>query len=136
MTALILAYPTDDGKYVLDTDASHKGFGAILPQVQGSLKRVIAYYSWAMSSPERNNCMTRKELLAMLIAMTYFHSYLYGRNLMEEQTIPPCNGFEGSRIPRAKLQDDSRNCSSTISMWPIEPGRLMGTLMRSLNAHA
>ena len=41
--APVLAYPTLDDPYILDTDASNSGIGAILSQVQGGQERVIAY---------------------------------------------------------------------------------------------
>ena len=78
----VLAYPTDDGMYTLDTDASQEGLGAVLSQTQEGVERVIAYYSRAMSRPERNYCVTRKELLAMLSAVSHFHPYLYGRKFL------------------------------------------------------
>ena len=34
-TAPILAFPTVDGLFILDTDVSNTGLGAVLPQVQG-----------------------------------------------------------------------------------------------------
>ena len=46
------------------------------------MERVIAYYSRAMSRPERNYCVTHKELLAMLSAVSHFHPYLYGRKFL------------------------------------------------------
>ena len=76
-SAPVLAFLTDNGTFTLDTDASQEGLGAVLSQTQEGVERVIAYYSRAMSRPERNYCVTRKELLAMLSAMNHFHPYLY-----------------------------------------------------------
>ena len=78
-SAPILAFPTDNGTFTLDTDVSQEGLGALLSQMQDGVERVIAYYSRTMSKPERNYCVTRKELLAMLSAMNHFHPYLYGQ---------------------------------------------------------
>ena len=113
-TAPVIAYPTDDGMYTLDTDASQEGLGAVLSQTQG--ERVIACYSRAMSRPERNYCVTRKELLAMLSAVSHFHPTCTGGNFWFELTIPPCNGSYGSRNQRVKLQGRWKSCSSTILM--------------------
>jgi hypothetical protein len=41
--APILAYPNETDSFVLDTDASATGIGAVLSQVQNGQERVIAY---------------------------------------------------------------------------------------------
>ena len=79
-TAPILCYPTQEDRFVLDTDASGYGVGAVLAQVQKGEERVIAYYSQVLSRPERQYCTTRRELLAVVKAVKHFHPYLYGRN--------------------------------------------------------
>ncbi|KMQ85704.1 krab-a domain-containing protein [Lasius niger] len=41
----ILSFPRDEGQFILDTDASNHGIGAVLSQVQDGTERVIAYFS-------------------------------------------------------------------------------------------
>ena len=79
MSAPVLAYPRTTEPFLLDTDASNVGVGAVLSQVHDGEERVIAYYSHALSRPERNYCTTRRELLAVVRAIENFHPYLYGR---------------------------------------------------------
>ena len=43
--APILAFPTESGNYVLDTDASNYGLGGVLSQIQNGVECVIAYCS-------------------------------------------------------------------------------------------
>ena len=64
--APILAYPNPAEDYILDTDASNVGIGAVLSQLVDGKERVIAYGSKALSKPEKNYCVTRKELLAVV----------------------------------------------------------------------
>ena len=57
--APVLAYPTSEGAFVLDTDASNTGIGAVLSQKQGGEERVIAYFSRSLTKSERQYCVTR-----------------------------------------------------------------------------
>ncbi|GBM06340.1 hypothetical protein AVEN_121382-1 [Araneus ventricosus] len=63
MTSPILTYSRTDKEFILDTDASNEGIGALLSQNIGNEERVIAYFSKSLGNPERNYCVTRKELL-------------------------------------------------------------------------
>ena len=75
----IVGYPTPDGKFIIDTDASEKGIGAVLSQEQNGQEKVIAYFSRTLSRTKQNYCVTRRELLAMVKGIEHFHYYLYGR---------------------------------------------------------
>jgi hypothetical protein len=76
----ILAMPTGAGEFLLDTDASDTAIGAVLSQRQDGVERVIVYASRSLDRRERNYCVTRKELLAVVHFMIYFKQYLLGRN--------------------------------------------------------
>ncbi|GFR18545.1 retrovirus-related Pol polyprotein from transposon 17.6 [Trichonephila clavata] len=78
----ILVYPDPEKQLILDTDASHESVGAVLSQEINGQEHVIAYWSKCLSKPERNYCVTRKELLAIVKAVENFHSYLYGRKFL------------------------------------------------------
>ena len=77
--APVLGYPEPKLQYILDTDASDVGVGGVLSQVQNGKERVIAYYSKTLGPPERNYCVTRRELLAVIKAVKHFRPYLYGQ---------------------------------------------------------
>ncbi|GFY01002.1 retrovirus-related Pol polyprotein from transposon opus [Trichonephila clavipes] len=81
-SALILAYPEIGKQFIRDTDASHESIGAVLSQEIDGQERVIAYFSKCLSKPERNYCMIRKELLAIVKAVEHFHPYLYGQRFL------------------------------------------------------
>ncbi|GBN68513.1 Retrovirus-related Pol polyprotein from transposon 297, partial [Araneus ventricosus] len=57
----LLTYPRTDKEFILDTDASNEGIGAVLSQKIGNEECVIAYFSKSLGKPERNYCVTRKE---------------------------------------------------------------------------
>ena len=74
-----MAYPDPKEAYILDTDASNEGIGAVLSQVVVGKERVISYASRALHKTEKNYCVTRKELLAMVVFLKQFRQYLYGQ---------------------------------------------------------
>ena len=57
MLALLADFSLD---FVLDTDASGDGLGAVLSQVSNGEERVLAYASRALSRTERKYCATKK----------------------------------------------------------------------------
>ena len=75
----VLSFLTEDGTLILDTDASGVAIGAVLSQKQNGDERVIAYFSRSLDRTQRQYCVTRRELLAIIKALSHFHPYLYGR---------------------------------------------------------
>ena len=80
--APILAHPRHEGLFVLDTDASDDGIGAVLSQEQDGEERVISYGSRLLSSTERNYCITRRELLAVVHFAEQYKHFLLGRKFL------------------------------------------------------
>ena len=82
-TEPVLALPTDDGEYVLDTDASEVGISGILQQYQwvnGKQKlRVLHYGSRGLRGPERNYGAPKLEMLAALTFIEKFSAHLIHR---------------------------------------------------------
>ena len=83
MTEPVLALPSDNGQFVLDTDASDQGLGAVLSD-RGPTgeERVIAYASRRLQTSELNYETTRKELLAVVYGLKQFRQYLHGRHIV------------------------------------------------------
>jgi len=82
VSAPILAYPTRDDTFVLDTDASAFGIGAVLSQIQNGQERVISYASKTLTQSQRNYCTTHRELLAVVTFVRQFKHYLWGRKFL------------------------------------------------------
>jgi hypothetical protein len=80
VTAPILGYPLPEGRFILDTDASNCAMGAVLSQEQEGKEVVIAYGSIVFSKSEKNYCVTRRELLAIVYFTEHFRHFLKGRN--------------------------------------------------------
>ncbi|CAK1591631.1 unnamed protein product [Parnassius mnemosyne] len=75
----ILGYSDAGKEFIVDTDASDIGLGGVLSLRNGDQKIVIAYFSKSLSKPERNYCVTRRELLAVVKSLQHFSKYLLGR---------------------------------------------------------
>ena len=83
----ILAYPDYKLPFVLHTDSSSEGLGAVLYQKQNGKLRVIAYVSRSVSKSESHYPAHKLEFLALKWAVCEkFHEYLYGSNLFEVYT--------------------------------------------------
>ena len=80
--APVLAFPDPTRSFILDTDASDVGVGAVLSQKGEHGEQVIGYFSRALSRPERNYCVTRRELLALVLGIKNFRTYLYGKKFL------------------------------------------------------
>jgi len=78
----VLTLPNDTDTFVLDTDASGDCIGAVLSQIQDGQERVVAFAGRALTTNEKNYCVTRKELLAVVYFLKYFRQYLLGRSFI------------------------------------------------------
>ena len=78
MRAPILGFPTEGGRFVLDTDASLFAVGGVLSQLQEDREVAIAYASRSLRLSQRQYCTTHREMLAAVVMSTHFRSYLRG----------------------------------------------------------
>ena len=82
--APILAFPDFDKPFLLETDASRRGLGAVLSQKQtDGWYHPIVYASCVMNETEQRYHSNKQEFLALKWAVTeQFHEYLspYGKN--------------------------------------------------------
>ena len=75
----ILAYLNFQWDFLLETDTSQQGLGAVLSRVQpDDQSHPIAYASRRLAPTHKNYRITDLETLAVVWSASHFHYYLYG----------------------------------------------------------
>ena len=101
--------PDFDLPFILRTDASNVGLGAILIQDKGEGEQPVACASRKLSLPEKNYSTIEKELLAIVWGIKKFDRYLYGREFILQSDHLPLKNLDSlstsnSRLTRWALQ--------------------------------
>jgi predicted aspartyl protease len=79
----ILVYPNFNAPFILSTDASQFGIGAVLSQKdEHEREHPIHYASRSLNTAERNYSTIERELLAIVYAVDKFRYYLYGKKFI------------------------------------------------------
>ena len=108
VTSPILGYPDFSLPFIVETDASHSGLGAVISQKQPQGQVVIAYASRALRPSERNmtNYSTMKlELLAMKRAITdKFRDYLLGSKFIVLTDNNPLSYLKSAKLGVTELR--------------------------------
>ena len=120
----VLAYPDFSKPFVLHTDASGKGLGAVLEQVQtDGTSHPIAYASRTLSKHEAKYGITELEALAVVWALRHFRAYLLGHSCTVFTDHAPVKSLLNSRHPSGKLARWAQTVAEFDLELKYKPGR-------------
>ena len=75
----------------------------MLSQIQDGNECVLTYFSNSLSKEERNYCVTRRELFAVVRAIKYCHHYLYGREFLMRTDHASLNWLMNFKNPEGQI---------------------------------
>ena len=94
ISALVLAYPDPNKEYLLKTDASKLGLGAVLSQKQSDERNhPVAFGSRALHSAKVNYHSTKLAFLAMKWSIKHCQTYLLGHHFKVHTDNNPLTYF-------------------------------------------
>ncbi|CAF4297784.1 unnamed protein product, partial [Rotaria sp. Silwood2] len=101
---LVLEFPDPKLSYVLSTDASRVGLGAVLKQIAGDGRiKIIYYLSRVLTNTELRYSTTELEALAIVWAITKLRPYLLGKDFRIETDHCPLCQFHKKRSRNGRL---------------------------------
>jgi hypothetical protein len=98
-----LQYPDFSREFILTTDASNEGIGAVLSEGTISADLPIAYASRVLNKTERNYPTSEKELLDIVWGLKHFRPYLYGRKFQIVSDHNPLSWIMNIKDPSSRL---------------------------------
>lgn len=80
--APMLTFPTTEGHFILDTDASANGVVVVLSQIHNCQEGVISYAIKTLNQAEKLYYTTKRKPLAVVYIVKHFNHYLWGRHFI------------------------------------------------------
>ncbi|XP_062584037.1 uncharacterized protein LOC134245806 isoform X2 [Saccostrea cucullata] len=103
MVTPVLKLPNISEEFILQTDASDVGIGAVLLQYENGIKKPVAYASKKLTAQQVKYSTIEKECFAIIWAVQKFQRYLYGKQFMLETDHQPLIYLSQSKVLNARL---------------------------------
>ena len=99
----ILQLPDASKQFILRTDASQDGVGAVLMQESEGGIFPVAYHSRKLKAAEKNYSTVEKELLAVVDGIKKYYYYLFGAQFILETDHMPLTSIGTTKTANARL---------------------------------
>ena len=109
--------------FIVRTDASDRGMGAVLLQDQGKGPQPVAYASKKLNGAERNYATVEKECLATVWGIQKFERYLYGRQFVLETDHQPLQYLQRMKPTNARLMRWALQLQPYVFTIKVIPGK-------------
>lgn len=99
----VVLLPDPEAPFVLRTDASNNGLGAVLLQEGDEVWQPVHYASRKLTSSEQNYATVEQECLAVVWAVEKFEPYLYGRHFVLQTDHQPLAFLHKAKHSNSRL---------------------------------
>lgn len=101
----LLAYPDFESNqpFLVDTDYSHDGIGAVLSQIQNGTEKPIAFSARRLKTSESQYASHKGELLALIFAIDQFKFFLTGRKFLVRTDNSALSWLKNQKDPKGIL---------------------------------
>lgn len=125
-----MAFPDFTIPFILTTDASSMGLGAVLSQVHGGIERPISFAGRQLNKAERAYPASELKTLAVLWATKYFRCYLYGKKFLAR------TDHAALKFLHKFAEDNGRlmHWSLGLSEFDLDIEHVLGTKIRHVDA--
>jgi hypothetical protein len=126
ITPPVVAFPDFSKEFLIFTDASNYGIGAVLSQIQDGKEVVIAYSSRHLNNAERNYSTIEREALAIIFGIKRYHHYLQDEQFEIISDHRPLQWLESHKNENSRLGRWAIELSAVKYKISYKPGREHG----------